>query len=92
MDQSQVLEEAPTSEEMAHDEGDPEATKTQIPSSSAQINNEPIALQKVKRKVDVPIVGNRCMENKKIQRTRNDLSMEMHSNEGKSVSMYPRRP
>ena len=25
-------------------------------------------------------------------RTRNDLSMEMHSNEGKSVSTYPRRP
>ena len=24
--------------------------------------------------------------------TRNDLSMEMHSNEGESVSTYPRRP
>ena len=37
-------------------------------------------------------VGNRCMENKKILCTGNDLSMEMHSNEGESVSTYPRRP
>ena len=29
---------------------------------------------------------------KKILRTRNDLSMEMHSNEGESVYTYPRRP
>ena len=28
-------------------------------------------------------VGNSCIENKKILRTRNDLSMEMHSNEGR---------
>ena len=32
------------------------------------------------------------MENKKILRTRNDLSMEMHSNEEESVSTYPHRP
>jgi hypothetical protein len=32
------------------------------------------------------------MENKKILRTCNDLSMEIHSNEGESVSMYPRKP
>ena len=32
------------------------------------------------------------MENKKILRTRNDLSMEMHSNERESVSTYPCRP
>ena len=38
------------------------------------------------------IVENRCMENKKILRTRNDPSMEMHSNEGESVSTYLRRP
>ena len=31
------------------------------------------------------------MEKQKNLRTRNDLSMEMHSNEGESVSMYPRR-
>ena len=37
-------------------------------------------------------VGKRCMENKKILRTRNDLSMEMHSNEGECVPTYPRRP
>ena len=38
-------------------------------------------------------VGKRCMENKnKILRTHNDLSMEMHSNEGESVPTYPRRP
>ena len=44
VNQSQVLEEAPTSEEMAHDEGDVEGTETHIPSSSTQINDEPIAL------------------------------------------------
>ena len=32
------------------------------------------------------------MENKKFLRTRNDLSMEMHNNEGESMSTYPRRP
>ena len=32
------------------------------------------------------------MENKKFLRTRNDLSKEMHSNKGESVSTYPRRP
>ena len=37
-------------------------------------------------------VGKRCMENKKFLHTRNDLSMEMHSNEGERVSAYPRRP
>ena len=37
-------------------------------------------------------VGNRCIENKNILRTRNDLSMEMHSNEGESVSTYPPKP
>ena len=39
------------------------------------------------------VVGNRCMQNKnKNLRTRNDLSMEMHSNKGESMSTYPRRP
>ena len=37
-------------------------------------------------------VGERCMENKNFLRTHNDLSMEMHINEGESVSTYPRRP
>ena len=37
-------------------------------------------------------IGKCCMENKKILCTRDDLSMEMHSNEGESVSTYPRRP
>ena len=37
-------------------------------------------------------IGNLGMENKKIICTRNDLSMEMHSNEGESVSTYPHRP
>ena len=32
------------------------------------------------------------MENKKFLATRNDLSMEMHSNEGESVSTYLCRP
>ena len=50
VDQSQVLEEAPTSEEMAHDEGDVEGNETHIPSSSTQINDEPIALRKKKKK------------------------------------------
>ena len=39
-----------------------------------------------------PSVGNHCMENKKFLHTRNDLSMEMHNNEGESMSAYPRRP
>ena len=34
-------------------------------------------------------VGNLCMENKKILRTRNDLSMEMHSNEGGECVYVP---
>ena len=47
---------------------------------------------KVINLVGEPSVGKRCMENKKKLRTRNDLSMEMHINEEKSVSTYPRRP
>ena len=46
-------------------------------------------------RIDLPhdaTVGNCCMENKKILCTRKDLSMEMHSNEGESVSTYPHRP
>jgi len=46
-------------------------------------------------RIDLPhdaTVGNCCMENKKNLCTRNDLSIEMHSNEGESVSTYPRRP
>ena len=37
-------------------------------------------------------VGNRCMENKKILHTRNDLCMETHSYEGEIVSTYHHRP
>ena len=37
-------------------------------------------------------VGKRCMENKKIPTHTQDLSMEMHSNEGDSVATYPCRP
>ena len=33
-----------------------------------------------------------CMENKKNSTHTQDLSVEMHSNEGESVSTYPRRP
>ena len=33
-------------------------------------------------------VGNRCMENKKFLRTRNDLSMEMHSKGGGGEGVY----
>jgi hypothetical protein len=38
------------------------------------------------------MLGNVAWKTKKILLTRNDLSMEMHSNEGDSVSTYPRRP
>ena len=38
------------------------------------------------------LLGNVAWKTKKILRTRNDLSMEMHSNEGESVSTYPHRP
>ena len=38
------------------------------------------------------LLGNVAWKTKKNLRTRNDLSMEMHSNEGESVSTYPRRP
>ena len=38
------------------------------------------------------LLGIVARKTKKILRTRNDLSMEMHSNEGESVSTYPRRP
>jgi hypothetical protein len=50
----QVLEETPTSEEIAHDEGATEGNETHIPSSNTQINDEPIALRKKRRIVDVP--------------------------------------
>ena len=36
-------------------------------------------------------VGKRCMKKQK-KRTHNDLSTEMHSNEGESVSTYHHRP
>ena len=39
----------------------------------------------------MPLLGIVAWKTKKILRTRNDLSMEMHSNEGESVSTYPRR-
>ena len=37
------------------------------------------------------MLGNVAWKTKKILRTPNDLSMEMHSNEGESMSTYPRR-
>ena len=36
-------------------------------------------------------IGNIAWKTKKILRTRNDLSMEMHSNEGESMSTNPHR-
>jgi hypothetical protein len=52
--QPQVLEEAPISEDMAHDEGGDEGIETHLPSSSTEVIDEPIALRKRKRIVDVP--------------------------------------
>ena len=40
----------------------------------------------------MPLLGNVEWKSKKNLRTLSDLSMEMHSNEGESVSMYPLRP
>ena len=39
----------------------------------------------------IELLGIVAWKTKKILRTRNDLSMEMHSNEGESVSTYPCR-
>ena len=40
----------------------------------------------------IPLLGIIAWKRKKILRTRNDLSMEMHSNEGDSMYAYPHRP